>query len=106
RSGFRTLHNQSHARFRSQRVVVVLNLPHHFSCRRKAIDRENQVAWFQSFCFCIAAGFDSNDITLVSNGLHLPAIFHPRHSSWWNEEEMRIVKVQQGLSDNAEYLTV
>src|SRR5882762_7041534 len=93
-----------HAASRTEAKVRVLNLPKVFARRPKAVDRINLVAFFQPFCFRIATGLYCRDITLVTNHFHAPAVFSFAGPSRRKKESVRVIKVNQGLSDDAEDL--
>lgn len=75
-----------------------------FSDGTNVIDGVDFVTLFQSFRFSVAAWLNRDDVTLVANHLHVPAILEGITSARWYEGGVGIIEVGECLGDDSEDL--
>src|SRR5207253_1752343 len=89
----------------AERVVVVAYLPHFLPNGLEFLDSQNLVANLEALRFGVAFRPDGGNEALVAYHLPPPAVLYLSGSGGWIKSGVRIVQIEDRLSDDAECLT-
>src|SRR5438309_4263034 len=99
-------HVELHSGLRSESIEVIFDLPENLTRWLETVYVYYLIAFFKAFLLSVAAGLYCGDKTFIADQLHLPSVFGLGTATGRQKECVRVVEINQRLSDGPEDLTV